>query len=566
MLTQSPRWPVIALIIIGALIIISVIWCISRCLCCGLSCCCECCHCLKCCGECCGCCDPPNGRRRKHLDEPYNNLPDSQGYKREDPMSANALPFDRPRPSTAKAEPPQYASFDVSKHADGDEDELPAMPVWGDAESKKIHLEEEAVELKQLKPPETTAPLMSGMSPAGTPGTRTPVQGGVSPYGPPGSEAASSGYFGGAPAAAAGARAGPGPYNNMPGQGYNQMRNGYDQSTTSFHTEQSWGVTSGVTQMGQHYQQGQGHPQVQAGYGQPGYTQEPDVYGEQSIYGDYGANNASMASGINQGYGMGPTRSMTGGSTHSMRNGAGYPDRSNGSPAPQQGQFGAERAFDPRILPQRTASPAQQQGSFDPRLLPQRTASPAQQPGAFPNDPRMMAQRTNSPAQQQGAFPGAPPPRTYSPAPQQQQPQRSYSPAPSQQRSFSPAPQGQGSPRGGGPGPRYPPGPGPLRQMSGDAPPQGRGPPRGPPYRQDSAQTVPGPGQRQQFSNSPRPGQQRMPPSRSQTMDRMEPPRSPATGRDSNFSRPMRSNTFDQTQGGDQEAAYPGYKPYQPGR
>ncbi|KAJ4396843.1 hypothetical protein N0V93_001065 [Gnomoniopsis smithogilvyi] len=499
-------------------------------------------------------CNPPNGRRRKHLDEPYNNIPDSQGYKREDPMAASALPFDRPRPTTAKAEPPQYASFDVSKHADGSEDELPAMPVWGDAESKKIHLEEEAVELKQLKPPEATAPLMNGMSPAGTPGTRTPVPGGVSPYGPPGSDAASSGYFGGAPAAAAGARQGAGPYNNnnMPGQGYNQVQNAYGQSTTSFHTEQSWGVTPGPMPTGHEYRQGQGHPQ--AGYGQPGFTQEPEAYGEQSVYGDYGVNNASVASGIHQGYGLGPTRSMTGGSTHSMRNGAGYPDRSHGSPAPQQGQFGQERAFDPRLLPQRTASPAQSQGSFDPRLMPQRTGSPAQQQGAFPGDPRMMAQRTNSPAQQQGAFPGAPPPRTFSPAPQQQ-------------RSFSPGPQGQGPPRGG-PGPRYPPGPGPLRQMSGDAP-QGRGfPQRAPPYRQDSAQTVPPPGQRQQFSNSPRPGQQRMPPPRSQTIDRVDPPRSPGM-RDSNFSRPMRSNTFDQTEGGEQNggsAAYPGYKPYQPGR
>lgn len=551
----------IALIIIGSLIIISVIWCIARCLCCGLSCCCECCHCLKCCGECCGCCSPPNGRRRKHLDEPYNNIPDNQGYKREDPMAASALPFDRPRPTTAKAEPPQYASFDVSKHGDGSEDELPAMPSWGDAESKKIHLEEESVELQQLKPPEANAPLMTGMSPAGTPGTRTPVQGSMSPYGPPGSDAASSGYFGGAPAAAAGARPGAGPYNNnnnnnMPGhghgQGYNQAPSAYGQSTTSFHTEQSWGVTPGPMPMGQEYGQTQGHPQQ--GYGQPGYTQEPQAYGEQNVYGDYDANNASVASNIHQGYGVGPTRSLTGGSTNSMRNGPGYPDRSHGSPAPPQGQFGQDRAFDPRLLPQRTASPAQSQGSFDPRLMPQRTGSPAQQQGAFPGDPRMMAQRTNSPAQQQGAFPGAPPPRTFSPAPQQQ-------------RSFSPGPQGQGQSRGG-PGPRYPPGLGPLRQMSGDAP-QSRGPSqRSPPYRQDSAQMGPPSGQRQQYSNSPRPGQQRMPPPRSQTMDRVEPSRSPGM-REGNFSRPMRSNTFDQTQAGEQNggsAAYPGYKPYQPGR
>lgn len=521
--------------------IISVVWCCARCLCCGLSCCCECCHCLKCCGQCCGCCDPPNGRRRKYLDEPYKNLPANQGYQREDPMSAGALPFHRPvAPAAApKAEPPQYASFDVAKNQPGGEDALPAMPTWGDSESKKIGVVAESVELQQLKPEGNaqTAPLMNGMSPAGTPLSRTPVPGGISPYGPPGSQAASSGFLGGKPAA----------YNNMPGQGHDQMHNGFDQSTTSFHTEQSWGVTGAP--MGQEY--GQGHPQ--AGYGQHGYTQEPvDMqYGDKPGYNEYRGAGA-----MGPGYGRPPPgRSMTGGSNPSMGPTRSMTGGSRGSPGPQQGQFPQDRNFDSRIAPTRTYSPSpQQQGQFPGP--PQRTFSPV---------PGMGPQRTFSPA------PGGGPQRTYSPGPRGLPggpggPGRTFSPAPGGPRG-SPAPQRQwsadatGGPRGGGGG-GYP-GPGPA--------------PRAPPYRQystDSAQTAPPQQPSRQFSESPRPmhggggggGGGRAPPLRGFTTNDVPPgPRSP------NFSRPTRSNTFEGPGAGngeqqEQSGAYPGYKPYQPAR
>lgn len=426
-------------------------------------------------------------------------------------MSTGALPFHRPAP-TPKAEPPQYASFDVSKKAEG-EDALPAMPTWGEAESKKVALVEEAVELQQLKPEANgqNAPLMNGMSPAGTPGTMTPVHGGgVSPYGPLGSQAAPSGYMGAG---------------GVPGQGYNQMHNGYDQSTTSFHTEQSWGVT-GISP-GQDY--GQGHPQM--GYGQDGYSREPGEmpYGEHAGYGEYGNHGA-----VNQGYGMGPARSMTGGSNPPMVGAAAYPDRSHGSPAPQQAQLAQQRQFDPRIAPQRTYSPAPQQQD------------------QFANGP----QRTFSPA------PGGPQ-RTYSPAPG---PPRG-GPGPQRQWSGDAAPPGPpgGPPRtfSRAPGPRS--SPGPQRQR-----PTGESglPPRRPPYRQystDAEQTAPAP--RHNFSSdAPRP---RLPPQRQYTAEAPPGPRSP------NFSRPTRSNTFDQgyDAGNDpgvnqQEpsGAYPGYRPYQPTR
>lgn len=477
----------------------SIIWCIARCVCCGLSCCCECCYCLKCCGNCCGCCSPPKGRRRKYLDEPYKNLPPDQGYQSHDPMSTGALPFaSRPDPSVKSptANPPQYAqfaTFDVSKKDEG-EDSLPAMPTWGDSESKRV--ETQAVELQDLKKTETNngqaVPLMNSISPAATPVSRTPVNGGASPYGPPGSQAAASGYLGGA--------AGANPYGarNLPGQGYNQVPNTYGQSTASLGTEQSWGVTGG-------------------GYGQNTYTQEPASmhgYDDKAGYNQYDANGAM--SGMNQPYGMsGATRSMTGGSNPSMRGTPArsmtndsnaslgpppsYPDRSRGSPAPPQGQFASDRQFDPRIAPQRTYSPA---------------------------------------PQQQGQFPPNGPQRNFSPAP----PQRSFSPAP--QRNFSPGP--QGSQRTYSPSPQQ-------RQWSADAAP-GRGPPpggRGPPNRQYSADS----------HRSPRPmgGGPRPLPQRQYTADVPPGPRSP------NFSRPTRSNTYDDnsysTSGGGQQqdsAAYPG--------
>lgn len=160
--------------VIGGLIIIGIVWCIIRCACCGVACCCSCFRCLKCCGNCCGCCDPPGGKPHKYLDEPYNQ----QGYRTEAPMQA-------PFPPAAKSvhAPPQYAEFDVSKK-DG-EDSLPAMPSWEGANSKKIGMEADAVEMEPLKKSPMSAsdpkmPLMAGPSP----GPVSPMEP-PSPYGPP---------------------------------------------------------------------------------------------------------------------------------------------------------------------------------------------------------------------------------------------------------------------------------------------------------------------------------------------------------------------------------------------
>lgn len=215
------KWPVIAVIIVGGLIIFSVVWCIIRCACCGMSCCCSCFSCLKCCGDCCGCCDPPRGKRSKYLDEPY--VPPNQGYKAPEPMmpfspGATVPTHAMPPPVgvqtgvTPQYSAPQYAEFDVSKK--GGEDALPAMPSWEGAESKKVMVEDDAVEMDQLKKPEVnSAQNLAG--PAGAPGAPAAMgaagavgmggrgpspglsPGNRSPYGPPGPGPApgSKGYF-----------------------------------------------------------------------------------------------------------------------------------------------------------------------------------------------------------------------------------------------------------------------------------------------------------------------------------------------------------------------------------
>lgn len=203
MLTHSnrTRWPVIALIIIAGLIIFAVVWCVVRCACCGLACCCSCCQCLKCCGNCCGCCDPPKGSAHRHLDDTPYHIP-NQGYHSQAPMSASLPGATRQAPvhGGGVSAPPQYAEFDVSKKNHGDEDALPEMPSWENANKKKVVLEDDsgsAMEMDHLRKPPPSAgaesatslsqvPLMSGASPGPsspqTPGSRSPYGQHGQPY------------------------------------------------------------------------------------------------------------------------------------------------------------------------------------------------------------------------------------------------------------------------------------------------------------------------------------------------------------------------------------------------
>jgi hypothetical protein len=169
------KWPVIAIIIVGGLIILSIVTCIVRCCCCGVSCCCSCFQCLKCCGNCCGCCDPPGGPKQKYLDAPYNP---EQGYKTQAPMHYSTPASVHP----PVAAPPQYAEFDMPRK--GGEDALPAMPSWDDSANKKVLVNEEEVEMDNLKKPTSdTAPLIGGASPLPT--SHMPMEHPSAAYGQP---------------------------------------------------------------------------------------------------------------------------------------------------------------------------------------------------------------------------------------------------------------------------------------------------------------------------------------------------------------------------------------------
>lgn len=319
----SSRWSVIGVIIVGGLIIISVIWCIIRCACCGRSCCCSCFSCLKCCGNCCGCCDPPRRSRHKYLDEPY--IPPHHGYKSHDPMHAG---FGGPTVPAAKApDYPQYAEFETSKK---DDDALPQMPSWEDAESKKVLVEEEGVEMDALKKPEAggqaAASAMGGAA-VGTAVSPNPSRSPVnrSPFQAPGGGSMSNGYYGPGTAGhdpyAQGA-----PAYNQPGMAYSEA-------------DQPYGMTG--TAMGS----GRRSPNPYGGGYSGGY--DDGSYGQaldyppsagQGNYGNYGAahqpydNYDNYGSQADYGYGMGRVQSP-------RLDAAPYHQDARRSPAPQA-QFG----------------------------------------------------------------------------------------------------------------------------------------------------------------------------------------------------------------------------------
>lgn len=425
-------------------------------------------------------------------------------------MTAGAIPPSR----TKAADPPQYATFDVSKKEEG-EDSLPAMPTWEASESKRLEAqaEAEAVELQNIRKPEgnnPNQPLLNGMSPAATPGATTPIgPNGRSPYGPQGPQAAASGYMG----------AGPGGAYGPPAPAYNPMHNGYDQSQASFHTGQSWGVTGG-----QDYGQMPGPSPTEYGYNtSPAQT---PLYDERGAYSEYGMPaNAPGQSPVDQ-YGMAGAQ----------------PDRRG----PPRGAVGAVGGAGPRASPAPRGSPA--------------PAPPPQQDFGFGGGQFDAPPRTYSPAPVQRTFSPAPPQRTFSPNPQQQ-----FGPGPQRQFSADSAP---------APGRRpMPPRGQPFRQFSADSAPN---PQRQ--YSSSSPRPLagggPGPGGRGPGSRGPG---GRGPPRRQYTADVGPAPSSPGPTNnggfdfESGFSRPPRANTFDTSYNGgggggqpEETSAYPGYKPYQP--
>ncbi|KAI1083192.1 hypothetical protein F5B20DRAFT_528983 [Whalleya microplaca] len=418
------KWPVIAVIIIGGLIILSIVWCIVRCCCCGLSCCCKCCYCLKCCGNCMGCCDPPRGKGHKYLDEPYipPHHDQGQGYRPQAPMTPGF---------SAKSTAPQYAEFDSSADKK-DADSLPAMPSWEEANSKKVLIEEESVELEPMKKPESTQNSSLNVSTAAQPTIPTTVSPisrspNRSPYGQPVGQAGPNGYM---PAT----RAETDPY----AQGFNS----YDTS--------AYGQAS--------------HDNSNQSYGNQGY--ESNSYGNQG-YGAQGYGNQGYGS---QGYGA------AAGAVGAM-----------GRQTPQQGYNDGYRGTAPQGYPQsRTPRPYDEYGrSGTPGSSRARPPPPLNNTG-YGNPTRM-----GSPGPQAGGYGYGNPSRMRSPAPQVgfEYPPRSQTQTPNSynNRTYSPAPSRQYSsdstrPLAGARGP-------PERQYSSDStrPLAAAAAARGPPERQYSS-------------------------------------------------------------------------------
>ncbi|KAL2023221.1 hypothetical protein VTK56DRAFT_3344 [Thermocarpiscus australiensis] len=385
------KWPAIALIIIGGLIIFSVTWCIVRCACCGLSCCCSCFSCLKCCGDCCGCCDPPRGSRRKYLDEPY--IPPDQGYKSQAPMHTG---FGNPMVPAAKGrDVPQYAEFDVGKK---NEDALPEMPSWEGAGSKKVLVEEEAVEMNALKKPEdggqnaaaiNGAPAARAVSPNAS---RSPVN--RSPYGPPSVSSPSNGYYATGSAESDPYAQGASGY-HQPGLAYSQSEQGYGIAGTAMGP----GRESPHPYNRGHYNDGYDH----GSYGQAGVYPSPTGQGS---YDHYGAarqqpydNHNSHGPPSDQGYGIARQQSPQG------MDAGGYPPDPRRSPAPQ-GQYGAYSP-NPRQSPAPQADYALRYGTPVSRRSPAPQAEYGGYESSRPYPSRQYSSESTQPLR-------APPQRQYS--------------------------------------------------------------------------------------------------------------------------------------------------------
>lgn len=256
---------------------------------------------------------------------------------------------------------PQYAEFDVSKPKPGGEDALPAMPVWEESGKKKIMVEEEEVEMDQLKKPEGSgqngalAPGMAAagaipnaVSPVGSPGLNR------SPYGPPAGNPNSSGYF-----PASGIENDPYAQNS---QGYSQGAGGYGQAMNQ-PSGQGYGMAgagmAGAAMAGA----GRRSPYTDAGYGQQqqtggrGYgTPQQDSYNNSNNYSSTGQQqgydnySGATAQSTNQGYGMSPARRSPPNELPADNGYAGAYGQEpvRRSPAPQYGQGGARQSPAPQ--------------------------------------------------------------------------------------------------------------------------------------------------------------------------------------------------------------------------
>lgn len=332
---------------------------------------------------------------------PTNN---DHGYRSQAPMTAgNIAPS-----SFAKPEPPQYAEFETPKKVTGDE--LPVMPSWDGASSKKVAIEDDAVELEQLKKPETAqnVPLMA-VGAASQPASPNPMspRNFNSPYGQ--GQAGMNGYSA-APNESD-------PYLATPnGQGYGGYNGGYDPTSPGTGTRRY--DAQGYDNQGFDNQ----------GYDNQGYdNQGYDNKG----YNNQGYDNQGFA---NQGYGM-AAGAVAGGAV----GGAAAAAMSQGRRTPHQdydnGAYG-RRPADQGYPQSRTPRPQDDYGrNGTPRGATPRGGTPGnggygrpppRRPTLQGNDGYGNPERTQSPASRQGGWERSQTSNS-SGRPYASQPQRQYS-------------------------------------------------------------------------------------------------------------------------------------------
>jgi hypothetical protein len=178
---------------------------------------------------------------------------------------------------------PQYAEFETGKKNAGGEDALPAMPSWEGASSKKVMMEEEAVEMNNLQRPEAS------MAGAGA-GTGTGVVAGALP-GP--SNSLSGGRLtpnGQMPYRAQSPYAG----SEQGYAGYNAA--GYRQPSTSPGPDVAYAAAGAIGMVpgrSSPYNNGHDHNQPAQGYQRSNSPQTYGAYGQPGYDAGYGAGSRS---------------------------------------------------------------------------------------------------------------------------------------------------------------------------------------------------------------------------------------------------------------------------------
>ncbi|RWA10614.1 hypothetical protein EKO27_g4481 [Xylaria grammica] len=287
--------------------------------------------------------------------------------------------------NSMKPSVPQYAEFDTGNKKDADA--LPAMPSWEDAQSKKVLIEEESVEMEPLKKPDPTQ-NPSHMNVASMPSSTSPHA--ISPYGPPA----------GPNAYAAVGRNDASPYGTSR-QGYNEYDDqGYGQQyPSSGMNNTAVGMATGP--MGrrtpqQDYNAGYDRNNMNQGYSQYPQSRSPRPYNDElGRSGTPGSFNNRDYQGmpVNDGYGNNSRRSPA------PQTGYGYGNPRMGSPGAQAGYGYASARASPAPqadygFPQRSHTQDEYNQQYPASSLPQRSHTQDEYTQQYPASSRQEYSNT----------------------------------------------------------------------------------------------------------------------------------------------------------------------------